>query len=85
MLGPSDCEREGDRTKALRAGDKDSIEDFGQMSAVRQPLWIDGTCATVAIRGGDNCAALSTTYHLAPAEIETLNKQTWGWMGCLRL
>lgn len=42
----------------------------------------DGTCFTRTIKTTDNCANIAEYYDLTVDEIESWNKNTWGWMGC---
>ncbi|KAK4197626.1 family 18 putative glycoside hydrolase [Triangularia verruculosa] len=42
----------------------------------------DGTCAAHYVEPGENCAALGAANSLTNAEIESFNKNTWGWQGC---
>ncbi|KAF3401943.1 hypothetical protein F1880_009951 [Penicillium rolfsii] len=42
----------------------------------------NGTCYTYFVQTGDSCNALAATWSLTVDEIESYNKDTWGWMGC---
>lgn len=42
----------------------------------------DGSCAKYQIQSGDTCSALAAAHSITTADIETYNKNTWGWMGC---
>jgi chitinase len=42
----------------------------------------DGSCFTHLIVHGDYCALLAATYDLTTDDLESFNKQTWGWTGC---
>ncbi|RDW81617.1 class V chitinase Chi100 [Aspergillus mulundensis] len=45
----------------------------------------DGTCAAHYVQPGENCAALGAANSLTNAEIESFNKDTWSWEGCVNL
>ncbi|EEP76245.1 conserved hypothetical protein [Uncinocarpus reesii 1704] len=45
----------------------------------------DGTCATYTIQPADICFSIAQTYYLTTDNIESLNKNTWGWTGCKNL
>lgn len=45
----------------------------------------DGSCHTYQVVANDNCANLGAEYSLTNDEIESFNKQTWGWNGCSEL
>ncbi|KAH6656191.1 chitinase [Plectosphaerella plurivora] len=42
----------------------------------------DGICYSYDIGDGDGCWDVADAYYLKVADIESLNKQTWGWGGC---
>ncbi|EPS45982.1 hypothetical protein H072_63 [Dactylellina haptotyla CBS 200.50] len=45
----------------------------------------DGTCASYLVKSGDYCAAIAAGRGLTVANLESFNKQTWGWTGCNNL
>ncbi|KAK8121914.1 glycosylhydrolase family 18-6 [Apiospora sp. TS-2023a] len=45
----------------------------------------DGACYPYWIQDGDYCGKIGAQYNLSQAQIESYNKQTWGWMGCKNL
>lgn len=42
----------------------------------------DGSCAKYKIKSGDTCSALAAANSITTHDIETYNKDTWGWNGC---
>lgn len=42
----------------------------------------DGTCFAHYVKPGDSCSVLGAANSLTNDEIESFNKQTWGWKGC---
>ncbi|KAK4496425.1 hypothetical protein PRZ48_012405 [Zasmidium cellare] len=42
----------------------------------------DGSCSTYTVAANDNCANLAAEYSLTVDDINTYNKDTWGWEGC---
>ncbi|KAK4195986.1 family 18 putative glycoside hydrolase [Triangularia verruculosa] len=42
----------------------------------------DGSCFDYSVKPDDNCANLAAEYSLTVAQIESFNKNTWGWNGC---
>lgn len=42
----------------------------------------DGSCFVYTIKSDDSCSTIAGKYQLAVADLETMNKQTWGWNGC---
>ncbi|AEO59465.1 glycoside hydrolase family 18 protein [Thermothelomyces thermophilus ATCC 42464] len=42
----------------------------------------DGSCYSYKVKSNDNCADLAAEYGLTVDEIESFNKNTWGWGGC---
>ncbi|KAK4249246.1 hypothetical protein C7999DRAFT_30299 [Corynascus novoguineensis] len=42
----------------------------------------DGSCFSYKVQNDDNCANLGAEYGLTLEEIESFNKNTWGWSGC---
>jgi chitinase len=42
----------------------------------------DGSCKTYTVVQGDSCSVISAANSLTNAQLETLNKNTWGWTGC---
>jgi chitinase len=42
----------------------------------------DGSCTTYIIQTGDLCSAIANAHTMTPAQIESRNNNTWGWMGC---
>lgn len=46
----------------------------------------NGTCATYYVKSGDTCSAISAKYSpLKVSDIESYNKNTYGWKGCSAL
>jgi chitinase len=45
----------------------------------------DGSCATYTVLSGDFCAKIAAANGITLAAIESLNKNTWGWMGCANI
>ncbi|KXJ85377.1 chitinase [Microdochium bolleyi] len=45
----------------------------------------DGSCATYTTKQDDTCAAIAAGNSLKVTDLETMNKNTWGWAGCDRL
>lgn len=45
----------------------------------------DGSCFSYLVVAGDYCAKIASTNSLTVAQLETLNKNTWGWTGCNNL
>ncbi|KAH3052098.1 hypothetical protein KXW01_000618 [Aspergillus fumigatus] len=45
----------------------------------------DGYCYSYLVKTGDSCASLAAAYDLTNEEIESFNKETWGWNGCEKL
>ncbi|KAL7817792.1 glycoside hydrolase family 18, chitinase [Trichoderma gracile] len=44
-----------------------------------------GNCYSYLVKDGDSCASIGAAYELTNAEIESFNKNTWGWNGCAKL
>ena len=42
----------------------------------------DGTCKVYPVQPNDGCWVISNSYGITEQEIESFNKQTWGWAGC---
>ncbi|OBT51727.1 hypothetical protein VE04_08607 [Pseudogymnoascus sp. 24MN13] len=42
----------------------------------------DGSCFSYTILQHDICNTIATAHHTTTANIEAVNKNTWGWMGC---
>jgi chitinase len=42
----------------------------------------DGTCKSYTVKSGDFCAAIAQANTMAVTDIESRNKNTWGWAGC---
>jgi LysM repeat protein len=42
----------------------------------------DGSCATYTTVAGDSCYAIAAAYSLTTGDLESFNKNTWGWNGC---
>ncbi|RFU75458.1 killer toxin subunits alpha beta [Trichoderma arundinaceum] len=42
----------------------------------------NGTCATYTVKSGDYCDLIAQNNYITTANIESWNKQTWGWTGC---
>ncbi|KAK6348664.1 hypothetical protein TWF718_006452 [Orbilia javanica] len=57
----------------------------GTLPDLRPKPLADGTCASVVVKSGDYCAAIAASNGLTVANLETFNKQTWGWTGCKNL
>lgn len=45
----------------------------------------DGTCYIYAIKAGDSCFTLASSYSITADLIRLYNKNTYGWAGCYRL
>lgn len=45
----------------------------------------DGTCATYTVVTNDSCSQLAALNSITNDDIESFNKNTWGWMGCADL
>jgi chitinase len=45
----------------------------------------DGTCAAHYVETDENCSSLGAANSLTNAEIESFNKNTWGWQGCVNV
>ncbi|KFY89077.1 hypothetical protein V500_05953 [Pseudogymnoascus sp. VKM F-4518 (FW-2643)] len=45
----------------------------------------DGTCATYIVKSGDYCSMIAASNSISIANIESFNKNTWGWTGCNNL
>lgn len=45
----------------------------------------DSSCATYLVVADDSCSKLEGLYSLTTLQIETYNKNTWGWNGCNNL
>ncbi|KAK2746207.1 hypothetical protein FQN57_003329 [Myotisia sp. PD_48] len=45
----------------------------------------DGTCATYIVQNGDWCDKIASSHGLTVDNLESLNKNTWGWSGCERM
>ena len=43
---------------------------------------LDGTCKSYTVKTGDYCAAIASTNTIQATDIETRNKNTWGWARC---
>ena len=54
----------------------------GTLPDFRPPVNPDGSCFAYQVRSNDNCADLAAQYGLTVADIESFNKNTWGWNGC---
>ncbi|KAF3160006.1 hypothetical protein TWF788_003433 [Orbilia oligospora] len=57
----------------------------GTLPDLRPKPLADGTCASVVVKSGNYCAAIAASNGLTVANLETFNKQTWGWTGCNNL
>ncbi|KAF3909185.1 Endochitinase [Dactylellina cionopaga] len=57
----------------------------GTLPDLRPKPVADGTCASVVVKAGDYCAKIAASNGLTVANLETFNKQTWGWTGCKNL
>jgi len=42
----------------------------------------DGSCATYTTVAGDSCYAIAAVHSLTADDLESFNKNTWGWNGC---
>lgn len=42
----------------------------------------DGTCKSHYVTSVDTCSSLAASYSITQKQLETFNKNTWGWMGC---
>ncbi|KAJ2086317.1 hypothetical protein IW138_005782, partial [Coemansia sp. RSA 986] len=45
----------------------------------------DGSCSSYQVIKGDSCSALAAANTITIAQIETFNKNTYGWLGCNKL
>ncbi|OBT95608.2 hypothetical protein VE01_05878 [Pseudogymnoascus verrucosus] len=45
----------------------------------------DGTCAAHYVETDENCSSLGAANSLTNVEIESFNKNTWGWQGCVNV
>lgn len=46
----------------------------------------DGTCASYAVQSGDSCSSIGASHGpLTVQQLESFNKQTWGWNTCNNL
>ncbi|KAK4032856.1 killer toxin subunits alpha/beta [Parachaetomium inaequale] len=54
----------------------------GTLPDFRPPVNADGSCFAYKVRSNDNCADLAAQYSLTVTDIESFNKNTWGWNGC---
>ncbi|KAJ4318853.1 hypothetical protein N0V84_006667 [Fusarium piperis] len=45
----------------------------------------NGNCATYHVQEGDYCDKIAAANSLSVKDLETFNKNTWGWSGCKRL
>lgn len=50
-----------------------------------RPKPTNGNCAVWKTQTGNNCGTLAAARDLTVADLETFNKNTWGWMGCKSL
>ncbi|KAK6515917.1 hypothetical protein TWF281_004509 [Arthrobotrys megalospora] len=57
----------------------------GTLPDLRPKPLADGTCASVVVKSGDYCSKIAASNGLTVANLETFNKQTWGWTGCSNL
>lgn len=46
---------------------------------------VDGSCATYTTVAGDSCYGIAACRGLTPSDLESFNKNTWGWNGCENL
>lgn len=44
-----------------------------------------GICASYTVKAGDYCFKIASSYGLTPDNLESFNKNTWGWGGCANL
>ncbi|KAJ5782879.1 glycoside hydrolase [Penicillium paradoxum] len=42
----------------------------------------DNNCFSYLVETGDTCASLAASHTIKVSDIESYNKNTWGWMGC---
>lgn len=54
----------------------------GTLPDLRPKPKADGSCFDYSVKPDDNCANLAAEYGLKVTDIETFNKNTWGWNGC---
>ncbi|KAL2016673.1 hypothetical protein VTK56DRAFT_3175 [Thermocarpiscus australiensis] len=45
----------------------------------------NGYCYAYTVKKGDSCSSIAATYHITNDDIESYNKNTWGWNGCQKL
>ncbi|KAI7774988.1 Killer toxin subunits alpha/beta [Diaporthe eres] len=54
----------------------------GTLPDFRPTPGADGSCFAYDVQENDNCANLGAEFSLTNEEIESFNKDTWGWAGC---
>ncbi|OLN96797.1 Killer toxin subunits alpha/beta 2 [Colletotrichum chlorophyti] len=54
----------------------------GTLPDFRPKPQADGSCFAYDVQDNDNCANLGAEFGLTNEEIESFNKNTWGWSGC---
>ncbi|KUM66694.1 hypothetical protein ACN42_g386 [Penicillium freii] len=57
----------------------------GSLPDIRPKPQSDGTCATYAIQGNDNCGDIAAQFGITKDDINNYNKETWAWAGCGQL
>ncbi|KAK6822971.1 hypothetical protein PG987_014516 [Apiospora arundinis] len=54
----------------------------GNLPDIRPKKNADGSCDAYQIQKGDSCAKIAVASGLTVKELESFNKDTWGWNGC---
>ncbi|KAI0190106.1 glycoside hydrolase family 18 protein [Astrocystis sublimbata] len=57
----------------------------GKLPNIKPKPGSDGSCAAYTVKSGDGCSAIAVSHGITQANIETYNKNTWGWNGCSAL
>jgi hypothetical protein len=57
----------------------------GDLPDFRPKPLADGTCFSYTTKKDDNCATIAASNAITVDDIESFNKETWGWMGCNNL
>lgn len=71
----------GSSCQGLIAGQKVCCTSGG----LAPPPNSNGTCATYTVIQNDTCNSIGANNGLTNAQIESFNKETWGWLGCADL
>ncbi|KAF2663433.1 glycoside hydrolase [Microthyrium microscopicum] len=54
----------------------------GQLPDMRPKPRPDGTCYSYSVKAGDGCWDIANKAGLKVGDLDSLNKETWGWTGC---